>query len=453
MDLKKMVVVGGVAAGLSAASAVKRGKPDVEVHVYERSPHISFASCGLPYFVSGVVRKRPQIFTKETFTEQRHIPVFTRHEVTKIDPGKRVVVVRNLENGEEFEDNFDILVISTGARPKIPPVPGIDLQGVHVVRTLEDGIRMRERVLADSPKHGVVVGGGYIGCEMAEALSVAGMDVRVIQRSDHFLGTINPEIGAKIGEEFEKRGVKAHLNTTLKEVKGDGAGHVASVVTGDGEYPADFVIISIGIQPEADLAREAGIVVGKTGAIAVNEHQQTNIPYIYAAGDCCEAFNHAKGDWDYFPLGTTANKQGRVVGQHVLNGTATFGGIVGTAVTKIFELGVARTGLSKLECERKGLDFFTSTITHKSRADYYPGGEEITVSLNIERGTGRLLGAAMAGYEGVAKRIDVLATAIQAGMTVGDVQKLDLSYAPPFAPVWDPILVAANVASKKVGRK
>lgn len=452
VELQKLVVVGGVAAGLSAASAVKRKKPDVDVVVYERSPHISYASCGLPYFVSGIVPKRPQIFTKERLEKERNIRVFVRHEVFELDIEAKRVRVRDLETGAEKEDSFDVLVLATGGAPKMPPIDGLDLTGVHVVRTLQDGITMLEQVQSGSPKHGVILGGGYIGCEMAETLAEVGMHVHVVQRSDHFLGTINPEIGELVKEEFAKHDVDVQIEDVASEFIGEN-GHVTAVKTAAGRtVPADFVVISIGIKPESELAQQAGLEVGHTGGIKVNKHQQTSVPYVYAAGDCCEAWHLVKEDWDYIPLGTTANKQGRVAGNHIVDGTSAFGGIVGTAVTKIFDLGVARTGLSSVECERLGRDFFTTTIKQKSRAHYYPGGGPITVSLNVEPATGKLLGAAMAGIEGVAKRIDILATALHAGMTIADIQGLDLSYAPPFAPVWDAVLIAANVASKKVGR-
>ncbi|GAB4309710.1 MAG: FAD-dependent oxidoreductase [Promethearchaeota archaeon] len=445
--------MGGVAAGLSAASAVKRARPEVEVVVYEKSPHVSYASCGIPYYVSGVVTRLPVALTVEQLRDDRGIDVKTEHEVVEVDVGARRVTVVDLRSGRRFTDNFDALLLATGAAPKVPPVEGVDLDGVHLVRSLASGIALREDITSRRPKNAMVVGGGYVGCEMAESLAGTGASVRLVEFADRLLGTVDDAASQLVAEHLAASGVEVHLNAAVRALLPGDDGRVAAADTTAGRFDADLVILSTGVRPVVDLARGAGVALGRTGGIAVNHHQQTNFPNVYAAGDCCEAFHLVTRTWEWVPLGTTANKQGRVAGRHLVDGRASFPGIVGTAVTKVFDLHVARTGLSVRDCAARKIPVESTTIKHHSRAEYYPGNSEVVVVLNWSPKDGRLLGGVVVGREGVAKRVDVLAAALHAGWTVYDLQALDASYAPPVSPVWDPLLVAANVAAKQATKR
>ncbi len=441
---RKMVVVGGVAAGMSAAAKAKRTDPELEVVVYERTGYVSYGGCGLPYFVAGLFDdpRRLVARTPEQFARQG-IRVHIRHQVEGIDPERREVRVRNLETGEAFVDAYDVLVLTTGGRPARPPIPGLDLPGAFPLRTVEDGIRLRRFLEREGPRRAVILGGGYIGVEMAEALRTRGLEVTIVEALPQILPGFDPEMAERVREHLEAHGVSVltgHPVTAL-----EGRGRVERVQAGDRTLEADLAVIALGVKPNAELAREAGIALGATGAVAVDERQRTNLPDHYAAGDVAEVLHRVTGEPAYLPLGTTANKQGRVAGANAAGGHAVFKGVVGTAVFKAFELGAARTGLSEAQARARGWEVKVSQIQHGSRAHYYPGGGPVHVRL-IYRPDGRLVGGQIVGPWEAVKRIDVLAAALQAGWTVQDLRELDLAYAPPFSPVWDPLLVAANVA-------
>ncbi len=473
MGKERLVVIGGVAAGMSAASSYRRLKPEAEAIVLEKDYFISYGACSLPYYVSDDVKDFQDLIslTPEVATEERGITVLTRHEATAIDPSKKEVSVRNLDKNEETKISYDKLVIATGGLPVKPPLPGIDLQNVFTIRTLIDGIEMKKfigewgsfQVCVGSPEcfyvnrfgaekrtmKAVIVGGGYIGMEMCESFRKRGLEVAVIEKMDRVLGTMDKSITDVVDEKVKAEGVKLFKETSVEGFEGS-KGMVTGVRTDKGVFDADLVLLAIGARPNTKLAQEAGIELGANGAIKVDDYLRTNMPDVYAGGDCAEAKHLVTGKKVYIPLGTTANKQGRIAGENAAGKNNIFEGVVGTAITKVFDLEVARTGLSPLEAQREGYDFFVSTVKGRSRSSAYPSGKRITVSYFVERGTGRLLGAQMVGEEGVAHRIDTLAACLYSKMTVEDVARLDLGYAPPFATVWDPILVAANVAVKKL---
>ena len=448
---ERLVVIGGVAAGMSAASRARRLNPKIEIMVFEKSGFVSYGSCGLPYFVSDVI-KAPEnlvVYDAKFFKEKRNIDVYLHHEVLKIFPAKRSVLVKDLEKDKEFEVGYDKLVIATGARAVKPNIKGIDLDGIFTIRFLEDGIAIKNFIRENSPKKALIIGAGYIGMEMAEALVSLGIDVTIVEVMPNILGSMDDEINEVVEAELQKNGVKLLKSTSVVEFVGDGFVRKAILNNGS-SLDVDLVIVGAGIKPNSEIARDAGIEIGRSGAIAVNQRMETNIPGVFAAGDCAEAFHLVLGRPVYIPLGTTANKQGKVAGENAVGGNAIFKGIVGTAVFKVFELEVARTGISEKQAKEEGIDYVSTVIEHGSRAHYYPGGSKIRVKLIAERKTGRLLGAEMVGRDGVAKRIDVFATALHARMSIDEIAGLDLSYAPPFAPVWDPILIAANDIEKKL---
>ncbi len=472
-DKERLVVIGGVAAGMSAASSARRIKPEMEAIVLEKDYFISYGACSLPYYISNDVKNINDLIslTPNVAEQERGISVLTRHEVTGIDFEKKQVFVKNLENNKESKMSYDKLVIATGGLPIKPPLPGIDLPHVFTIRTLLDGIEIKKyidewgsfQVCVGSPEclyvnrygaekremKAVIVGGGYIGMEMCESLRKRGLDVAVIEKADRVLGTMDTDITKVVEEKIKAEGVKLYKETSVEGFSGQN-GMATKVITDKGEFVADLILLAIGARPNTKLAKDAGIALGVNGAVKVDEYLRTNIPDVYAAGDCAEAVHLVTGKKVYIPLGTTANKQGRIAGENAAGMNNVFEGVVGTAVTKVFDLEVARTGLSPLEADREGYKYFTSTIKGRSRSSAYPSGKPITVTYMVDRETGRLLGAQMAGEEGVAHRIDTLAACLYGRMGIEDVARLDLGYAPPFATVWDPILIAANVALKKL---
>ncbi|MCD6570551.1 MAG: FAD-dependent oxidoreductase [Deltaproteobacteria bacterium] len=445
--MEKLVVIGGVAAGLSAASVAKRLKrSNIDVMVFEKSGYISYGACSEPYFVSGLVPRPEDLveISAQEFEEKRLVHIYKMHEVIEIDYKGGYVTAIDLSNNKKFTQPFDYLMIATGAKAKALGVPGETLEGICTLRTVEDAIDVKNSV--SSGREVVICGGGYIGLEMAEAFVSLDLNVTILKKTPQMLLNFDPEISALVEEEVRSKGVK--IETGIDVLAFEGEGKVEKVVTNKGEVKADAVLIAKGATPNVDIARQIGIKIGSTGAIAVDEHQRTNIDRVYAGGDCAEAYHIVLGKPAYIPLGTTANKTGRIAGENIGGLDTKFGGIVGTAVSKIFDLEVARTGLSLREATKNGFDAYATNISHRSRSKHYPGGCPITVQFIAERHTKRLLGAQMIGKEGVAHRIDVIAAALHAGMSADDIYGLDLAYAPPFAPVWDPILVAANKARK-----
>ncbi len=451
MARDKLIVIGGDAAGMSAASQAKRRRPEMEIVVYERGPHTSYSACGIPYYVGRVVDAEEKLIirTPEKFLELDGIDVRVLHEVDKIDASGRKVYVRDLKTGRSAWERYDQLLIATGADPLCPDLPGADAVDICGVSTLESGLEIRRRLDKGDIRKAVVVGGGYIGLEMAEALVMNGLEVSLISRSSQVMVTLDEDMGALVSQALREVGVALYLDEALIEFATT-AGKVTGIVTDKRSLPADIVILGLGVRPNTALAAAAGIPLGEKGSIRVNERMETGIAGIWAAGDCAESFHLVSRKPFYVALGTVANRHGRVAGINLGGGYATFPGVVGTAVTKICHLEVARTGLQEKELGKLGIEWVSAVIKSRTRAGYYPGAGEITVKVLAEKGSGRLLGGQIVGMEGSAKRIDVLATALQAGFTVEEMINLDLGYAPPFSPVWDPVVIAAREAAKKL---
>ena len=445
------MVVGGDAAGMSAASQARKRRiaDDLLITSFERGRATSYSACGIPYWVSGTVATEAELISRSPDQHRANdIDVRLCTEVTGIDLAARVVHWRS-PDGDGTEP-FDSLVYATGSVPMRPAVPGIDAEGVYGVQTLDDGAAVRAAMLRDGVRRVVVVGGGYIGLEMAEAAKIRGLEVAVVDRSATPIGTFDPDIGAFVADAVRGMGIELVLSDGVAGI-GTTGGRATSVVTQSGrELPADVVVLGLGVRPNVALAQAAGIALGTSGGVAVDVRMRTQVEGVWAAGDCVESVHRVSGQRVVVALGTHANKQGRVAGINLGGGYATFPGVIGTAVTRVCDLEVARTGLSEVEAERAGFAFVTVSVDSTTRAGYFPGAQPIRVKLLAERRSGRLLGGHIVGREGAAKRIDVLATAIWNEMHVDEVLSMDLSYAPPFAPVWDPVLIAARKAFEAV---
>jgi NADPH-dependent 2,4-dienoyl-CoA reductase/sulfur reductase-like enzyme len=462
-----VVVVGGDAAGMSAASKLKREAPDREVVVFERGRWVSYGACGLPYYVKGAVESLDDLVsvTEAEFREERDVDLRTGHEVTAIDRSVRTVTVDGPDG--TFEQPYEDLLVATGARAVRPPLSGIDLDGVFTLHDMESAADVRRWLGLDAPGSrragaatataevvaesgsAAVVGGGYIGVEMAEALDTHGLDVHLFEMLPHTLAPFGAETAATVEDHLREKGVTLHLETAVDALVGED--HVEGVATGDETVPADLAIVGVGVAPNAELAANAGIERGPTGAIATDEYGRTNDDHVYAAGDCAEATNVVTGDPDHVPLALTANRAGRAIGATLAGDPTPVGKTAGTAGLKAFDVEVARTGVVDEETAREaGFDPVSVTITTESRAHYYPGGGETQVTIVGDRENGRVLGASMVGPENVAKRVDTVVAALSTEMTARELSTLDLSYAPPFSPVWDPVLTAAKVLDGKL---
>ena len=452
MKKERFIVIGGVAAGMSAASRARKLRPDMEILVFERSGYVSYAPCGTPYLISDKVKTADNlvVYDARFFKEKRDINVFLHHEATQIFPHRKTILIKNNEIGVENEYSYDKLLISIGAKPIVPPIKNIDLEGVFTLRTLEDGINLKEYIRRKSPKKGLILGAGYIGMEVAEAFSQKGIGVIMVEKMPGILGTMDNEITEIVEEEIVKNGITLIKSKAVTEFSGENSLVTGCIIEGGEAIDIDIALIGAGIRPNSEIAKDAGIEIGKTMAILINDKMETSIPDIYAAGDCAEAFHLVLGRNVYIPLGTTANKQGRVAGENAAGGNASFSGIVGTAVFKVFDQEVGRTGITETEAKNEGMDYVSNVIEHNSRADYYPDATKVRIKLVSDRKTGRLLGAQAIGKEGVSQRINVLATAITTKMTAREIANLDLGYAPPFAPFYDPILIAAENLQKKI---
>ena len=447
--VQRLVVIGGDAAGMSAASQARkrRGHDELAIVAFERGRYTSYSACGIPYWISGTVDDLSDLVSRSPEEHRRNgIDVRTRTEVVGIDLDGRTVRARDLDAGREYDEPFDDLVYAAGSVPTRPPVPGIDAPGVYGVQTLDDGAAVRA-ALDGGARQVVIIGGGYIGLEVAEACQVRGLDVTVVDLAATPVGTFDPDVGRYIADAVRKIGVNLVLSDGVAEIETGDDGAAVAVHTKSGRrLPADVVVLGLGVRPNVALAREAGIPLGPSGGIAVDHRMRTQAEGVWAAGDCVESIHRLSGQRVVVALGTHANKQGRVAGINLGGGYATFPGVIGTAITKICSLEVARTGLSEREADEAGYRFVTAVVDSTTKAGYFPGAAQIRLKLIAEQRTGRLLGAQIVGREDAAKRIDVLATAIWNEMDVDEVLSLDLSYAPPFSPVWDPVLIAARKA-------
>ena len=446
----RLIVIGGDAAGMSAAAAARRRDPELQIVAFERGAHTSYSACGIPYLVGGLFDDLDRLVSRspEEF-RQTGIDVRTRCEVTAIDLERRTVTVRDLDRQSDGEEGFDQLVYATGAVAVAPPVPGAD--ACEPVRTLHQAERFRARLERAGSHHAVVIGASYVGLEMAEAMVLRGLDVVLVERSTQVMSTLDAEMAAHVQEAAEGVGIRVMLSTALEEVRHDSEGRARSVLTSEGELPADHVVLATGVKPATDLAEAAGLEVGPSGALRVDDRQRCpGVDGVFAAGDCVESRHRILERPVNVQLGTHANKQGRIAGVNATGGDIAFPGVIGTAVSKICHYEVARTGISECEATDAGIDVVSVTVKDRTRAGYYPGSGPIWVKLVAEPVTGRLLGGQIVGVEGAAKRIDVLAVAVWAGVRVGELELFDLSYAPPFSGVYDPLLVAARQTAKAV---
>jgi NADPH-dependent 2,4-dienoyl-CoA reductase/sulfur reductase-like enzyme len=452
---ERIVVIGADAAGMSAASQAKRIAGDaVRIVAFERSAYSSYSACGIPYWVAGDIDEPERLVARSPQAHRRNgIDLRMGTEVEEIDLAAGQVTARDLAAGRSYREGFDSLVIATGAVPVRPPLPGADAAGVFGVQTLDDGAVLLADLDRVQPRRAVVVGGGYIGVEMAEALVRRGVAVTVVDQAAEPMTTLDPDMGAAVHRAMEGLGIEVRTGTAVTGFETGRDRRIRSVVTAGGPIPADVVVLGLGVRPETALARQAGLLLGDHGGLRTTLQMQVPGPgNVWAGGDCVEVLNLVSGQYQHVPLGTHANKQGRVIGHSLAGSYATFPGVVGTAVSKVCHLEIARTGLRERDAERAGFAYVTVTVQSTTKAGYFPGTRPMTVKMIAERCTGRLLGVQIVGGEGSAKRIDTAATALWNRMTVEEMTALDLAYAPPFAPVWDPILVAARQAAAAVRR-
>jgi NADPH-dependent 2,4-dienoyl-CoA reductase/sulfur reductase-like enzyme len=450
---ERIIVIGADAAGMSAASQAKRIAGEaVEIVAFERGTHSSYSACGIPYWVAGDINERERLIARSPEAHRRNgIDLRMRTEVAEIDLAAGRVTAHDLATGRSYREGFDSLVIATGAVPVRPPLPGADASGVFGIQVLDDGAALLADLERAQPRRAVVVGGGYIGIEMAEALVRRGIAVTVVDQSAQPMTTLDPDMGAAVHRAMENIGIEVHAGTTVVGFETGADRRIRSVLTAHGSVPADVVILGLGVRPNTALARQAGLPLGDHGGLRTNLQMRVlGHDNIWAGGDCVEVLNLVSGQYQHVPLGTHANKQGRVIGHNLAGSYATFPGVVGTAVSKVCHLEIARTGLRERDAERAGFAYVTITVQSGTKAGYFPGAQDMTVKMTAERRSGRLLGVQIVGYEGSAKRIDTAATALWNRMTVEDMTALDLGYAPPFSPVWDPILVAARKAAAAV---
>ncbi len=446
--MSRLVVIGGNAAGMSAASQARkrRGPDDLRIVAFERGHFTSYSSCGIPYWISGLVPARDELVARDPGSfAAAGIDVRMRHEVVAVDLARREVLARSLDGGGEVREPFDDLVYAAGAVPVTPEWAHVDATGVYGVQTLDDGTAVLAALAAEpAPRRAVVVGGGYIGVELAEAMIQRGLSVTLVEKAPQPMSAVDPDMGALVASAVAALGVDVRTNVGVTGLTvTDGA--VTAVVTDAGPLPADIVVLGLGVRPNTALAADAGLPLGPTGGIVVDLRMRVpGHEGVWAVGDCVETVHRVTGRPVHVPLGTHANKQGRVAGINLGGGYATFPGVLGTAVTKVCDLEVARTGLTSAQAAAAGYRFVTATVESTNRAGYFPGARPMCVKLIAEKRSGRLLGGQIVGATEAAKRIDALAIALWNGMTVEDMTGLDLGYAPPYAPVWDPILIAAR---------
>lgn len=445
---KKVVIVGGVAGGASAAARLRRLDEDAEIIMFERGLHISFANCGLPYYIGDIIpdRKRLLVQTPERMQARFNIDVRTLSEVTRILPSQKEVEVCDLSSDETYRESYDYLIISPGAFPLVPDLPGIDLSNVFKIRNVPDSDTVKKYIQEQEPETAVVLGGGFIGLEMADVLHESGVETAVVEASSQIMGPLDAEMAAIVQNYLRWQGIDLYLADRAAAL--EGTDRVEKVVLESGRtIPADMVVLGIGVRPEVGLAQEAGLALGSTGGILVDEYLRTSDPFIYAVGDAIQVRDFVTGRDVLVPLAGPANRQGRLVADNIAGYPTRYGEVQGTAIVKILDMAAAVTGSNEKSLTREGRDFLTCHLHPSSHATYYPGSTQMSMKLLFTPGEGKVLGAQIVGYNGVDKRIDVLATAIRAGMTVFDLQELELAYAPPFGSAKDPVNLAGYVAS------
>ena len=439
----KIVIVGGVAGGATAAARIRRLDEQAEIIVFERSGFISYANCGLPYYIGGVIEDPEDLTlqTPESFFSRFRVHMKVHHEVTAIHPDQKSLTVKNLETGATFEESYDKLLLSPGAKPVIPDLPGIDSSKLFTLRTVEDTFRIKEFVDRNKPKSAVIVGGGFIGLEMAENLRHLGMEVTIVQRPKQLMNPFDSDMASFIHSEVRKHGVKLMLGHTVEGFAEQDSG-VNVLLKDSAPLHADMVVLAIGVTPESTLAKEAGLALGIKGSILVNDRMETSEPDIYAVGDAVQVKHFVTEQDTLIALAGPANKQGRIAADNICGGDSHYLGSQGSSVIKVFDMTAASTGINETNAKKAGISIDTVILSPMSHAGYYPGGKVMTMKVVFEKETYRLLGAQIVGYDGVDKRIDVLATAIHAGMNATELKNLDLAYAPPYSSAKDPVNMA-----------
>ena len=439
----KVVIIGGVAGGATAAARLRRLDERAEIVVFERSGYISYANCGLPYYIGGTI-ENPEALTLQTpesFFARFRVDMRVRHEVTALHPDRKTVSVKNLASGEVFEESYDKLILSPGAKPTQPRLPGAGLERLFTLRTVEDTFRIKEYIRRHHPKSAVLAGGGFIGLELAENLRELGMEVTIVQRPKQLMNPFDPDMAAFIHGEVRQHGVKLALGRTV-EGFAERDGGVDVLLKDEAPLHADMVVLAIGVTPDTALAKEAGLELGLKGSIVVNDRMETSVPDIYTVGDAVQVRHFVTGQDALLSLAGPANKQGRIAADNICGGDSRYLGSQGSSVLKVFDITAAVTGVNETNARKAGLDADTVVLSPMSHAGYYPGGKLMTMKVVFERKTFRLLGAQIVGYEGVDKRIDVLAAAIHAGLTAIQLKDLDLAYAPPYSSAKDPVNMA-----------
>ena len=444
----KLLIIGGVAGGATAAARARRLNEHAHIVLFERGEHISFANCGLPYYIGGVIPKREQLLvtTINDFTERYNIDVRIFSEVTKIDRAHKEVEVRNIRTGETYRESYDRIILAPGAEPIRPPVPGIDLPHIFSLRNIPDADGIADYVDKEKPESVVIVGGGFISLEMAENLVKRGCKVTIVEMLDQVMGVLDFEMAAMVQKHLEEKGVVCMLGSTVTSFK-EKAGRITVSTNKGGEIDADVVLMTVGVRPENRLAKEAGLDIGTTGATKVDASLRTSDPDIFAVGDAAEVKDLVTGASVIVALAGPANKEGRIAADNAMGRTSVFKGTLGTSIAKVFDLAVAATGASEKRLTQHHIPYLVSYTHPGSHAAYYPGAQIMTIKLLFSPADGKLLGAQIVGREGVDKRIDVLATAMKAGMTVYDLEELELAYAPPYSSAKDPVNIAGFAAA------
>ncbi len=446
----KTIIIGGVAGGASAAARLRRLDESAEIILLERGGYISFANCGLPYYIGGVIRNQRSLTlqTPESFRARFNIDVRINSEAIKIEPSFKKITVKNLRTGECYEENYDNLVLSPGAEPFRPDIDGIDSPTVFTLRNIPDTMRIKEYIETKKPQSAVIVGGGYIGVEMAENLRVAGLEVSVVELADHLIAPLDFDMAADIHRYIKEKGINLFLNNGVKAIEDGG------VVMQNGEVKADMIIMSVGVRPETALAKECGIELNRRGCIVVNSRMQTNIPDIYAVGDAAEVRDFITNAPAFIPLAGPANKQGRVAADNIAGIPSEYSGTQGSAILKLFDMTIGATGLNEKSAAAAGIDYDKTYIYPASHAGYYPGAQNMSVKAIWDRKSLKLIGAQLVGFDGVDKRTDILAAAIRFGAKITDLAGLELCYAPPFGSAKDPVnmlgFTAENIISGKI---
>ncbi|HHW30961.1 MAG TPA: CoA-disulfide reductase [Clostridiaceae bacterium] len=445
---RKVLIVGGVAGGASAAARLRRLDEDAEIIIFEKGRHISYANCGLPYYIGGVIEEEDFLVvqTPEAMKSRFNIDVRVNSEVISIDPHKKSIEVHDKIKDILYKETYDYLILSPGAEPIRPDVPGMFGDKVFTLRTIFDTNKIKEYVDSVKPKRAVIVGAGFIGLEIAENLHKRGVKVTIVELADHVMGPLDFDMAAILHQHLKENGVELYLNNSVRYCRDEGSYNIIELTSGE-TIKTDMIVLGIGVRPDTKLASDAGLKIGATGGILVNEYMQTSDPYIYAVGDAVEIRDFLSGQPVRIPLAGPANKQGRIAADNICGRKEKYTGTQGTSILKVFDITAACTGNNERILKRNKVDYEKSFIHTASHATYYPGAVSMSIKLIFEKKDGKILGAQIVGYKGVDKRIDVIATAIRAGMTVFDLGELELAYAPPFSSAKDPVNISGYVAS------